>query len=514
MGDHGLHVLESKSFASLTPTRMGRYEILHEIASGGMATVHLARTVAAAGFERIVAIKACHAHLRRDQDFVTMFLDEARLAARIHHPNVVATLDVGQDADGSMYLVMEYIEGGTLLNLLKSAQRRGARIPLDIALKIATELLAGLNCAHELADDNGVPLAIVHRDVSPPNILVGAVGVTRITDFGIAKASERLSHTREGHLKGKLAYMSPEQFNEGHLTRRADVFSAGIVLWEVLAGRHLFASQSDAATVKKLLGTRADPPSSVVPEIPRAVDALILKALASNPDDRFATASEFAEAIEVSGVPIASTRHVAAYVESMLGDVLEDRRALIRSFHITEVASRAERPALAISLSSNAKPVLRSAEITEPAGPMKSGARAITLSKSPPDAHATKHETARRRLRHVATALVVIAGVLAATVVASHPGQRTAGLSPFASPSLSPTPSVLPESGPSRLPTTRLQTLTPEGSASVLPTQEPQHVLASPTPLQAAAVHAQTSRRPSAARTRRQHAGPYEPPGL
>jgi serine/threonine protein kinase len=233
-----------------------RYELVAEIASGGMATVFLARLSGVGGFQRMVAIKRLHPHLAGDQEFVDMFLDEARLAAGIHHPNVVSILEVGASPRG-YYLVMEYIEGDTLARLLARAATSSQRVPEPIVIRVVLDMLAGLHAAHELKDEAGQPTSLVHRDVSPQNLLVGVDGVCRITDFGVARAATRLAGTRVGQLKGKIAYMAPEQaLGQTDLDRRADVFAAGIVLWEVLAGRRLFKSENEAATLSRVCAHR------------------------------------------------------------------------------------------------------------------------------------------------------------------------------------------------------------------------------------------------------------------
>lgn len=213
-----------------------RYELVAEIASGGMATVFLARLSGVGGFQRFVAIKRLHPHLAAEREFVEMFLDEARLAAGIHHPNVVSILEVGA-SDRGYYLVMEYIEGDTLARLLARAATSGQRLPREIALRVVIDMLAGLHAAHELKDEMGQPTGLVHRDVSPQNVLVGLDGICRITDFGVARAASRLSATRVGQLKGKIAYMAPEQaMGKSDIDRRADVFAGGIVLWRCSPG--------------------------------------------------------------------------------------------------------------------------------------------------------------------------------------------------------------------------------------------------------------------------------------
>src|SRR5689334_6854534 len=206
----------------------GRYAIGVEIASGGMATIHLGRLIGPVGFSRTVAIKKLHPQLAKDPQFTTMFLDEARLAARIHHPNVVQTLDVVAQG-GEVFLVMDYVAGESLAAIQRRTAARGEPIPMQIAVTVITDMLHGLHAAHEATNEHGEPLHIVHRDVSPHNILVGADGISRVLDFGIAKAIGRLHNTREGQIKGKLAYMAPELIRAGQVTRRTDIFVAAVV---------------------------------------------------------------------------------------------------------------------------------------------------------------------------------------------------------------------------------------------------------------------------------------------
>ena len=307
---------------------LGRYQLLHTIATGGMATVYLGRALGKAGFERVVAIKCCHPHLRDDEEFATMFMDEARLAARIHHPNVVSTLDVGEG--DALYLVMEYVEGDRLSGLIKAASKKGQRVPVPIAARLMIDLLSGLHAAHELRDPQGAPLLIVHRDVSPQNVLVGVDGVARITDFGIAKAEARATVTREGQVKGKMSYMAPEQVSSSNVTRRADIYAAGVVFWETLTGRRLFRADSDAETLNLVLHGVVPGPSAIVPDIPSEVDAIVRRALERDPEKRFATAEEFAEALENLPFKVATSRAVASYINELLGETLSTRRDLVR----------------------------------------------------------------------------------------------------------------------------------------------------------------------------------------
>jgi serine/threonine-protein kinase len=317
------------------PQQVGRYEILAEIASGGMATVFLGRLATTPGFERQVAIKKLHPHLERQQDFVEMFLDEARIVARIHHPNVVQTLEFGADPGGH-FLVMDYVEGPTLAKMLAKAASSGARIPPAIAVRIALDALAGLHAAHELRDDQGRLMDVVHRDVSPQNILISIDGIARITDFGVARATERFAVTRTGQLKGKLSYMAPEQARGEPTDRRADVFAMGVILWECLTGRRLFRGKTDteAETLTKVLYGDITRVSAVHPDIHPLLDSICARSLERPLGARFQSCADFIEAIEQAGragVEIATPREVARYVEQIYGEEIAQRRSVFRA---------------------------------------------------------------------------------------------------------------------------------------------------------------------------------------
>ena len=306
---------------------IGRYALFDEIASGGMATVHIGRLAGEVGFSRTVAIKRLHPQLAKVPEFVSMLVDEARLAARIRHPNVVPTLDVVKTGD-ELFLVMEYVHGESLHHLLKQCRRTGMVLPARYVVPIIAGVLHGLHAAHEAKGEGGQPLEIVHRDVSPQNILVGTDGVARVFDFGIAKACGRLQVTRTGELKGKLPYMAPEQLSGGVVGRRADVYAAAVVLWEALAGRRLFRAEFEGELFAQVLGGAREPPSAIAPDVPKELDELVMRGLAMSPANRFASAREMAYALERT-VPGASPAEIGEWVEREAGEVLALRAARI-----------------------------------------------------------------------------------------------------------------------------------------------------------------------------------------
>lgn len=322
--------------------RIDRYELIGEIASGGMATVFLARLTGLGGFQRFVALKRLHPHLQSEKDFVRMFLDEARLAAGIHHPNVVPILEVGAGSVG-YYLVMEYIEGETLARLLARSASAGTKLPVAISLRIGIDMLRGLHAAHELRDEAGAPTNLVHRDVSPQNVLVGADGVARITDFGVARAASRLGDTRAGQLKGKIAYMAPEQASGvEELDRRADIFASGIVLWEALAQRRLFKAQNEAATLSRVMNEPVPNLSAIAADVPDVITKIINRSLERHPDRRFPTCAEFADALEDTASRfrlVASSRDMSNYVADVMGEEIAQQREAVRAWLAQSEAS-------------------------------------------------------------------------------------------------------------------------------------------------------------------------------
>ncbi len=308
----------------MSPRSVGRYQIFEPFAAGGMASVHLGRMKGDAGFSRTVAIKQLHASFAEDAAIVSTILDEARLASRIQHPNVVSTLDVVMEG-ADILLVLEYVHGESLARLLRASTTPP---PIAVANAVLAAALHGLHAAHEATSETGEPLGIVHRDVSPQNVLVGVDGLARVLDFGIAKARGRLQTTREGQVKGKLAYMAPEQIRLGEVGRVSDVFAAGIVYWEALTGQRLFAGDNEGHVMMKVLEAPIPSPSSIRPEVGAEIDAIVARALAREPSQRWARARDFAIAIESAG-PVAPASAIGRWVEAAAHDSLAERAARV-----------------------------------------------------------------------------------------------------------------------------------------------------------------------------------------
>jgi serine/threonine-protein kinase len=410
---------------------IGRYALYDEIASGGMASVHFGRLLGPGGFARSVAIKRLHAHFAKDPEFVAMFLDEARLAARVRHPNVVPTIDVVAES-GELFLVMEYVQGESLARLLKAAARDKRRVPPRIAATVAIQTLWGLHAAHEAKSERGAPLGIIHRDVSPQNILVGDDGVARIVDFGVAKAAWRYQSTREGQLKGKLAYMAPEQVRGGATQdRRVDVYAAAVVLWETLCTKRYVPEDNPALMLKKLLEHAAEPPSRFVPDVPPELDAIVLRGMAADPGERFATASEMADALE-GAIVMASPREIAAWVRAAVGSVLEERARMLSEIESASAGAieppsrgRSPAPPPAEPCSGLVPVELPSSELQSVVGEpgTVSGAAGVRV----PSLRPARWEHAWRRWLWLAAVGVGAAGSLAVWLASAH---RRAGVAP------------------------------------------------------------------------------------
>jgi serine/threonine-protein kinase len=409
--------------------RLGRYAIFDSIAAGGMATVHFGRLVGEGGFARTVAIKRLHAQYAQDPEFAAMFLDEARLAARIRHPNVVVTLDVVA-AERELYVVLEYVHGESFAKLLRASRDAGARPPPAVVSSILAGVLHGLHAAHEATTDRGDPLGIVHRDVSPQNVVVGADGIARVLDFGVAKAADRLQTTQEGRIKGKLAYMAPEQARGARVDRRSDVYAAGIVLWEGLTGTRLFAGDSEASVLERALHALVQAPGTIVPELPEAIDAVVMRALDRDPEKRFATAREMALALERAIRP-ATQSEVGDWVEATAGAALATRAERIAAME--RQPEVAEKP----------PPPLASAPVVEGAT-IDSG---VALAAS--DAEGTRARRPRRVVIVGLAAVVVAGGALA--VVAAFAGRHPTSNATPANAAAS-VPPIAPEPPPASSP--------------------------------------------------------------
>ncbi len=337
-----------------SPRTVGRYVLYGELASGGMATVHFGRLSGPVGFSRTVAIKRLHPHFAKDPEFVTMFLDEARLCGRIRHPNVVPTLDV-VTTQGEIFIVMEYVAGEALSKLMKASQQKNIMMPPKVAATIMSSVLHGLHAAHQTKDEHGRELGIVHRDVSPQNILVGADGTARVLDFGVAKAAGRLQTTRDGQLKGKIAYMPPEQLSGAPVTKQVDIYAAAVVLWEALTGRRLFDGETEAIVLARAIEGYVEPPSAHNSLVEPAVDNVVLRGLAKEPSMRFNTAREMALAIEQT-VGLASPSEVGEWVEAVAGDELHRRAQTIAQIEVASLNAPMSDPKIGLAKSPVAEP--------------------------------------------------------------------------------------------------------------------------------------------------------------
>jgi eukaryotic-like serine/threonine-protein kinase len=389
------------------PLTVGPYTLHGVVSSGGMATVHFGRLVGPAGFSRTVAIKRLHAHYARDPELVSMFIDEARVVSRIRHPNVVPTLDVVQ-TDGELFLVMEYVQGESLAKLLTNARATGERVPVPIACAIITGLLHGLHAAHEAKHPRKGPLHIVHRDVSPQNVLVGTDGTARILDFGVAKAMNRIQVTREGQLKGKIPYMAPEQLGGQEATRSTDIFAASVVLWETLTGRRLFNADNEGATVNKILAQPIPAPSLYMVDaeqktdektrkLHERLDALVMRGLARNPRERYANARDMARELERIVTPAAPSQ-VGEWVETVAAQSLAERARRLAEMSDDGAGSVVRADVLA--------------ELDVPDVPdVRSSRRA--LSRGPPDIAAATHPP---RALYVLAAIVLVAAAVVGSI--------------------------------------------------------------------------------------------------
>ncbi len=402
-----------KTQSKKEPEIVGRYELFDAIARGGMATIHLARLTGEEGFSRIVAAKRLHASLIEDGDFVQMFLDEAHIAARIHHPNVVSAIDVVR-SERELILVQEYVRGVPLNTLLAKLREKRAPMPLPILLAIAGGTLAGLHGAHETRDETGRPLHVVHRDVSPQNVMIAADGTPKLLDFGIAKAATSAHVTREGLFKGKVSYMPPEQLRGEVATRRSDLYAMGIVLWEMAAGRRMFQGIAEAQLfglvlkgelpdlAAALAAATWDAPARDLEAAAGGLAQVVRRATALKPDDRFESALQMQDALYALGRP-ALPQDVAQWLIEVAGTYLEQQDQVVASQDFATTSSWRRRPP-----ESNASGVMARS------GAPRSGSLAPP-SATPPELSSSVAPPQERPNR----GLVLVLGLLGALLVVS-----------------------------------------------------------------------------------------------
>jgi serine/threonine-protein kinase len=345
----------------------GPYHLALEIASGGMATVYLA-VHGLEGFQNTVAVKRIHPHLAKDKQFVDMFVDEAHIAARINHPYVCRVFDFGKTGDHSYYIAMEFLRGEPLSRVFKALTPERVESPRHptIIARVIANLAEGLHAAHTLKDTHGQCLDVVHRDVTPQNLFVLCDGTVRVTDFGIARARVRSHQTEGGRIKGKLSYMSPEQLNQQPVDCRSDLWSLGVVTWELLTGRRLFRATSEGETVLSVLSRPIPPPSRFAGSVPRQLDAIVLRALSRDPQLRFSSARELVRALETflaAASDTVPTMDVADWVEELFPGAAQRSDALVELAHAVLPPERRKSqrppslPATSPSISESTKPL-------------------------------------------------------------------------------------------------------------------------------------------------------------
>lgn len=423
--------------------RLGRYLVFERIASGGAATVHWGRLEAATGFRRVVAIKRLHEHVVRSEGATAMIRDEAWMSQRIRHPKVVSVVDVVAE-DDELALVMEFVEGVSLATLVERLRKAGVPLPLRIVGALFLDVLEGLAAAHAATAEDGTPLDLVHRDVSPHNVLVGFDGTARLTDFGIAKAVGRLQTTEGANLKGKFAYMAPEQATREAVTQRSDLFAAGAVLWELCAGRRLFVGDDAAAILGALLYEEIPDVRGLRSEVSAELAAVLARALERDPARRHASAEGMMRALEPV-LPRASTREVAAFVAEHFADEAERLRTTRATI---ERADGAGAPRLQRSLPPPASPpvVLEATVSVGVAAPVHASPES---SPAPPPPAKVAGGGTRRRLR---AAVALVAAAMGAGWIATRPAPPSAPAPPttLAAPPLasSPASEVAPPSAP------------------------------------------------------------------
>jgi serine/threonine-protein kinase len=332
------------------PDRIGRYQLCFELASGGMASVYLARAEGDPGFQKLVALKRIHAHLADEKDYVEMFLDEARIASRITHSNVCSVFDFGE-AEGEYFIAMEYLVGESLSRVhrrvLADADQRGSPLLPARMARVIAQACEGLHAAHELQDADGESLHVVHRDVSAENLFVTYNGVTQVVDFGIAHARQRLHHTEAGQVKGTFPYMAPEQMTAAVVDRRVDIWALGAVLWELLTLRRLFLRDTDVDTMYAVLSSEIRPPSDYRADVPNELDEIVLKALKRNPAERWQSAREMGKALDrflANQEELIGPAEVAEWMEELFPGGESRKRQLMEIARTTDASVASDPP--------------------------------------------------------------------------------------------------------------------------------------------------------------------------
>jgi len=396
--------------------RFGRYTLVKKLATGGMAEIWLARQSGLAGFNRFVVIKKILAHLSEEKTFVDMFLDEARTSAQLNHPNIVQIYDLGREGD-SYFIAMELISGEDLAAIADRGRRTGHPLPVTLAARIVADTCKALHYAHHLRGSTGRPLEIVHRDVSPQNILVTYGGDVKVVDFGIAKAASRSEHTKTGMLKGKFSYMSPEQCRGAPLDLRSDIFALGIVLYESITGTRLFKHDSELMILDMITKRSVPPPSRVRSGIPEALDRIALRALAKSPDRRYSDALDLGRDLErflLSMHQPSGHTDLAAHMQALFSDRIAEQQRLIELASRDDFEERFLVDPSSMSDHLSAPPVARSAAASSPASSAET--RALT-SAGPPSA-VSAERTPRRPLARAAAGLMVL--MVGGAIVASR----------------------------------------------------------------------------------------------
>ena len=420
---------------SVLPNQIGRYEVLGQLATGGMAEILLARLSGPSDFRRAVVIKRILPQYAQMSAFVAMFLDEARIVAKIRHPNVVQVQELGEH-DGDVFLVLEYVAGENLSSVLKRATANGEKIEPELVAYIIAESCAGLHAAHELTSDDGKRQNLVHRDVSPQNIFVAYDGHVKILDFGVALTDERVAKTEVGDVKGKFEYMSPEQASGEALDRRSDIFAMGIVLYELATGRRLFKRTTHAKTFEAICKEPVIPPSRLVETFPAALEAVIMRALAKRPDDRYSTAAEMRrDLLEITRSLPTPVESLATQMERLFPDRIAEKEELVRL-----VREGRELPRLPAG---EVDEPIRVPEISSPPA-------APTPASGAPAPPATSPRALGIALSVVTSLLVVaVAAIVATRRPESPPAERLAEAPtpvPIPDPGLATTPTTIPTS--------------------------------------------------------------------